>query len=599
MAFESFEPPPPPPPPPPPIDRQARLQLATDELLISLIAKRLPRTLVPRMLLEVALAYVAVTQGALGWLCVRIPIAGVLELHRRWVLRHLERWERDSPKACLNQISRFFAASGLGMAVCLPFLFVPSDMEGRLEVTAVVFPLIAYAALDSAAVIEAFVGFALLPGLVLAAAWASTGSIPGALGAVSALVLLAWSIRAVRAHRRMIEELVRLTDENKELAESASQDRDRAQAASLAKTRFFASASHDLRQPLHALSINATTLELLARRSCDPLLRDLSQGIHSALRQSRRLLDGLLDISRLDAHAVRIKPVALRLDSVLHAVRVEYLAAAQQRGLSLELVTAAESPFVMTDGDQLMRILGNLVDNAIKFTPTGSIVLSAQPREDSHVLVRVTDTGVGIAYEEQERVFEEFYQVGNSSRDRDHGLGLGLAIVRRTAQLLSIDLRLLSEQGRGTVFELRIPAATRPEATDAPDSDAPASVTTCNPIKVLVVDDETEILTSMLSYLRELGWPAQGAAGSKEAMVLIAGGFEPDVAVVDYRLREETGEVAAIRLRTWRPGLPVLLVTGDTSPKRLGELGGLGIDVLHKPLDGEQLRLALVRVVKH
>ena len=150
------------------------------------------------------------------------------------------------------------------------------------------------------------------------------------------------------------------------------------------------------------------------------MLKELSEGIGSALRQSRGLLDGLLDISRLDAQAVQTRIVANDVAAMLRAVRQEYAALAARRGLGLEVAAADDLP-VLTDSDQFMRILGNLVDNAIKFTLEGRVLLSAQLEGADRVLVRVTDTGPGIATDDRERVFEEFYQVGNPSRDRSRG----------------------------------------------------------------------------------------------------------------------------------------------------------------------------------
>ena len=337
-----------------------------------------------------------------------------------------------------------------------------------------------------------------------------------------------------------------MLDENETLAEAITHERDRAQAASESKTRFFAAASHDLRQPLHALSINATTLDLLARRSTDSVLKELSEGIGSALRQSRGLLDGLLDISRLDAQAVQTRIVANDVAAMLRAVRQEYAALAARRGLALEVAAADDLPSVLTDSDQFMRILGNLVDNAIKFTLEGRVLLSAQLEGADRVLVRVTDTGPGIATDDRERVFEEFYQVGNPSRDRSKGLGLGLAIVRRTAALLDIELTLESEPGRGTTFDLRLPCATTQPLGEAP---AAGDIHSGPALSVLLVDDEPEVLAAMCTYLRQIGWSARGVANGEQAQRAVNDGFRADVLAVDYRLRDETGVQVIERLR--------------------------------------------------
>lgn len=218
----------------------------------------------------------------------------------------------------------------------------------------------------------------------------------------------------------------------------------------------------------------------------------------------------------------------------------------------------------------LARVIGNLVDNAIK----------ARRASQGGVLLLVSDTGPGIALAERERVFEEFYQLGNPSRDRSKGLGLGLAIVRRTVTLLGIDLSLVSQPGRGTTFELRMPSAA-------------SGVETGAALSVLVVDDEPEVLSSLCTYLRQIGWSARGVASGDEAEQAVAEGFRADVVAADFRLREETGLQVIERLRARTPGLPAVIVTGDTSPLRLRELAGVSARALNKPVDGQRLARAL------
>ncbi len=363
---------------------------------------------------------------------------------------------------------------------------------------------------------------------------------------------------------------------------------------------------------MHALSINATTLDLVARRWGDPLLKEVSQGISSALRQSTGLLDGLLDISRLDAQAVKLRLAPHELGVVLEGVREEYAALALQHGLALRVDMGAElgngvaATWVMTDVDQLTRILGNLLDNAIKFTRQGGITLSV--RRDSagrenmeRIWVCVSDTGPGIAQAEQERVFEEFYQVGNPSRDRAQGLGLGLAIVKRTAALLEMPIQLVSEPGRGTTFELSLPAVApalaKPPTVNGLDALGDpgelADIASGKPLSVLLVDDEPESLKSLGTYLRQIGWSACGVANGSEAEEALWDGFQADVLVVDFRLRDETGLDVIERLRARRPALPAVVVTGDTAVQRLREFDGLNASVLHKPVDGKKLARAL------
>jgi CheY-like chemotaxis protein len=308
------------------------------------------------------------------------------------------------------------------------------------------------------------------------------------------------------------------------------------------------------------------------------------------------LLDGLLDISRLDAHAVKLRLAPVDIAALLDALKDEYAGIAKAHGLTLavELEAEAELLWALTDADQLNRVLGNLVDNALKFTAQGGVVLSTQRTAAGQVLVQVTDTGPGIAPEEQERVFDEFYQAGNPSRDRSQGLGLGLAIVRRTAALLQIGLRLASAPGQGTTFEVSL-AATKPdpnETSTLPSPDASAA------LSVLLVDDEPDVVSSLCRYLCEIGWAAEGAANGAEAEAILARGFSADVLVVDYRLRDETCVELIARLRVRCGQVPVVVVTGDSRTQGLRELEGLAAAILHKPVDGAALSGALVEAVR-
>lgn len=222
--------------------------------------------------------------------------------------------------------------------------------------------------------------------------------------------------------------------------------------------------------------------------------------------------------------------------------------------------------------------------------------MSAHGVAAGRVRVCVSDTGPGIAAAERERVFEEFYQVGNASRDRAQGLGLGLAIVKRTAALLDIPLQLMSEAGHGATFVLSLAAAAPAVPMPSPANDPGGG----KALSVLLVDDEPEVLRSLCTYLHQIGWSARGVATGDEAEQALAQGFPADMLVLDYRLRDETGADVVAQLRKGRNGrahLPVVIVTGDTAAQRLRELSGLAVTVLHKPIDGERLARALLDAV--
>ncbi len=549
--------------------------------------------LLPHALL---MAYLAGQAGAPVWAAVWLVTWTCREVYAHRLKQRLQAAGPVPAASAFDAVARGYFVAGLLAAGLLPVFFSLSNdlVLGTVMVLVAIHGAAALVAASGA--MRAWLGFSIpLHGAVIIG-FVARGGVAGWVSAGFAALSFLLGIVVVRAQRQSITAVAGLIDDNEALSTALAVERDRAEAASASKTRFFAAASHDLRQPLHALSINATTLGLVAHRSGDPLLQELSQGIGSALRQSRSLLDGLLDISRLDAHAVQTGLTPHDIGAVLGAVREEYAALAAQRGLSLLVDVAAAPPWVLTDADQLLRILGNLVDNALKFTREGGVVLSAQAAATGRVRVCVSDTGPGILPADHERVFEEFYQAGQVSRDRSQGLGLGLAIVKRTAALLDIPIRLISETGRGARFELSLPAAV----PAVQHKSVPIDLRAGRALSVLLVDDEPEVLQSLCTYLRQIGWSARGVASGAEAVQALAQGFAADVLVLDYRLRAETGAEVVARLRkpdSVHADLPVVIVTGDTAAQRLRDLSALAVTVLHKPIDGERLARALVDAV--
>jgi len=576
--------------------REARIGRRILERRLQLIleySRRLPLNYLGYILV----AFIVWRQGVQLWPWLWLALTGAVMVYRWRLGLAVERVEPELQLQYLPRLLRGFDFNGVSTASIVPFAFYAPGDFAPMAVAAVLMAGCTIGAASVAGSQRAFVGFCTLTFCFLAGGWAWRGGAVGSMFAAGIVLVYFMLLATVRDQGRMLHKLMSVLDDNALLSEVVRQERDRATAASEAKTRFFAAASHDLRQPLHALSINATTLDILARRSPDPLLKEVSRGIGSALRQSSGLLDGLLDISRLDAHTIEARFAPHDIGAVLRASRDEYAALAAQQGLFLK-VAAPETPlWGLTDADQLIRIVGNLVNNAIKFTTHGGVTLSAEAAGDGRVLVRVSDTGPGIPESERERVFEEFYQIGNPSRDRSQGLGLGLAIVRRTAELLKIEIGLDSATGSGTTFTLHIAPA-------APMGESPPEVATAlarsfdgTRLAVLLVDDEAEVLSAMCTYLHQLGWSVKGVATGAKAEQALAEGFEPDVMVVDYRLREETGLDVIERVRSRRPLLPAVIVTGETAPSRFREFSTVAARILHKPLDGNRLARTLQEVV--
>jgi signal transduction histidine kinase len=394
----------------------------------------------------------------------------------------------------------------------------------------------------------------------------------------------------IRYHnRQLIGELERQR-------EAVVRERDRAQEANRAKSRFLAAASHDLRQPLHSVSVFSAALSL---RALDDRTRELADNLSLGINALSSLLDGLLDVSRLDADTVKPERTVFAVESALHAIAGEFAVVASGKGLTLE-VQAESGLFVQNDRFLLERVLRNLLDNAVKYTTQGGIVLRSYAMGTDALTLAVIDTGIGIAPHEAERIFEEFYQVANPGRDRSHGLGLGLPIVKRLVGLLGVSLRMESRLGEGTTFTIAMRRAPAPATVEQPAErtvyDADLDRLPIG-LRVLVVDDEASIRVGMADLFAEWGVIADTAGTIEDALR----SFErdrPHVLIADYRLRgDESGASLVRTLQARDPGLTAIVITGDTSPDRLREVNTLGVTLLHKPVRPAELRRTLIALL--
>lgn len=399
-----------------------------------------------------------------------------------------------------------------------------------------------------------------------------------------------------RVTYRSLCETIRLRQENSELVHDLREQRDRARAADQAKSRFLAAASHDLRQPIHALGLFVGALAALAERGpVEPRqARDIATRLRGMLGNLGDLLNGLLDISRLDAGVVPVEREPVSLAKLFADLRAEFAGTAAERCLDWRV----HSKPVWIDSDPLLlrRILDNLLTNAFRYTLRGGVLLGCR-RRGEELEIQVWDTGSGIDAGLQEVVFEEFVQLHNAERDRKQGLGLGLAIVRHAARLLDHRLLLKSQPGRGSVFCLRVPLANAPLQAVAPvqrsDHDHPG-------LGIMVVEDEPDVLHA-LSNLLEV-WGHRVYAGTSALLACQrhieashVGRAPVDLILSDYRLGDgQTGADAIRRIRSYLARqVPALIITGDTSSERLREAAASGSQLLHKPLDTEQLRHAI------
>jgi len=413
--------------------------------------------------------------------------------------------------------------------------------------------------------------------------------------ALAFLVLVGWIlvdrfVQALNAAERSNVELEeRVSEKSAALAlqlERTQEARDAAEQADRAKSRFLAAASHDLRQPLHALGLFAARLPEHVR---DDEGARLAERIGHSVESLDGLLSSLLDISKLDANAIEPHPQAVALDTLFGRLAGEFAPLALERGLRIAVVPTRR--VVRSDPILLERILRNLVDNALKHTREGGVVVGTRAR-GGRVAIEVHDSGPGIAASERERIFEEFYQIGNVERDRSRGLGLGLAIVRRLADLLGHRIEVDTHVGRGSVFRVvvdrddpaRIPA---PAAAAVPAGSLAGR-------RVLVIDDEEEVRAGTETVLRSWGCDFVGAADADGALLAVDG-RAPDAIVADWRLASgATGGDAIARIRGafGRP-IPAVIVSGAGAPDDLARIKAAGVPLLHKPVAPAKLRSTL------
>ena len=372
--------------------------------------------------------------------------------------------------------------------------------------------------------------------------------------------------------------------------------KEEAETATLAKSRFLAAASHDLRQPIHALGMFVARLAQLPH---DRETRHLIANLEASVRAMQDLLDALLDISRLDAQAVKAHVQAFPLSEILEQLRGALLPVATDKGLRLRVRTNAL--WVMSDPTLLHRILLNLVSNALRYTGNGGVLVGCRrSRGGTHVWIEVWDSGIGIAPEHQSDIFREFYQIGNPERDRSKGLGLGLNIVDRTARLLGHPLQLCSLPGRGTRFRVEVPLASPGDPQSLAGVPEVLPVDDLRGLRVLVVEDDRQSAQALRGLLDSWGCVVAVVEGLQGALTVLEGGFVPDMILSDFRLR--AGESGMQTLQALRAALgrqmPACLMSGNTEAELIEACRAAGLPLLHKPVRPAKLRTLIRRLAR-
>ena len=506
------------------------------------------------------------------------------------------------PAPWLRRYTWTMAAGSALFGSITVLMFPPGDALGQAFLVVTAFGLAAGAISAHAYYRPALVAHVLLMLLPMMARFASEGGLDyDALLFITAFGLLAILTFGLRLSRVLGESValryqnLELIDELKSktaLAEAAQQ---RAEQANLAKSQFFAAASHDLRQPMQALGLFAASLRETRREPGDA--RRVDQ-ILSSVDALESLFDELLDISKLDAGYVKPSLSHFSARALFDKLANTYEPLANKTGLALGFQDAGATLY--SDPVLLERILGNLVSNALRYTAAGNVSVRCTAGQDP-VVLEVADTGPGIAREEHERIFDEFTQLGNPERDRRKGLGLGLATVKRMAALLGHTLSLDSEPGKGAVFSIAVARGNAAQVAPAPEVQSADGMDALRGKVVAVVDDERDVREGLADLLAMWRCTPVVAASAHEIMErLQASGTAPDVVIADYRLREhETGAVAIAALRgRYGKQLPALIMSGDTTPEIFKLARELGLPLLSKPVRAARLRATLQHLLR-
>ena len=395
---------------------------------------------------------------------------------------------------------------------------------------------------------------------------------------------------------KTFENSVRLRFRNERLYQELATERDQSIAANVAKSKFIAVASHDLRQPMHAVNVY---LELLSLDNLPSLEKKSISKIKSSITTLNAMFDSLLNISKLDADVMQVSHRVFRLEDLANTIRDLNEAKASSKGLTLTM----DVPDLMVRGDKLLlqQITNNLVSNAIQYTESGHVVVHFESAHDG-LVIEVSDTGCGIAPSEQQHIFNQFYRA-DKTRALHDGLGLGLSIVQRLCNLIGADIHVISEPGQGAKFVVTTAFPTSASEDDMDTSPATPktpplhrslqgkhiAVIEDNPI---IVDAYRQTLANKGAYVQVLSEYESELDGQLATMDRI------DCILSDYRLAQTTGDLLIQKLRdNFNEEIPAIIVTADTSPSHINLFAKLNIEVLHKPVSFHDVAAAIEKLI--
>lgn len=396
----------------------------------------------------------------------------------------------------------------------------------------------------------------------------------------------------MRANKRS-NELIKQSNKTQERLTQVVSELRSGKLESKAKDSFLAAASHDLRQPLHALGLFLGALE----KHVQPAGRSIMEKAQQSSTALTRLLSSLLDLSRLDAGVVKVIEKDFVIANLITTLEQEFQVTAQACNMKLKFSSTQD--IVRTDRILLDRVLRNLIENSLTHSK-GSVLTLSCTKVNNKLVVKISDNGRGIPQNKQHDIFSEYYQIGNPERDRSKGLGIGLSIVKRLSELLDLQLAFESQQNAGCTFYLYIPQGTPLSVTKTDLPKKHLDNLSNKDTLIAFIEDELEIREGMEIMLSNQGYDII-TADSASALITTMDNEQliPDLLITDYRLRKnQTGTDAIKHVNDYLDNkIPAIIITGDTSPKRVKEATLSGFTLLHKPVEPIELIASINRLM--
>lgn len=398
-----------------------------------------------------------------------------------------------------------------------------------------------------------------------------------------------------REFHKVYIRLLQQAEENKQLAKALEIEKQQVEQVSQEKTRFLAAASHDLRQPIQAMKLFENVLGSLLT---DPKQHEILHKIGQSNQSLSNILEPLLDISKLDSGVVKTYPEHIYIDDIFYNLQQQYTDLAKEKNIQLKCISTFQEAF--TDPKQLERILNNLVINAIKHMKREGKILLGVRKQGTGFRIEVWDNGQGVPEIEQQKIFYEFYQLDNPERNREKGMGLGLPIVKRLADLIGCQLTFRSTFGKGCYFSLYFPISPKNHKTIQAASEK--AVQQDNEISlqekiILIIEDDPSVLDALNQLLKTWGFQTHTAYDRVTAFQVLNKSV-PDLILSDYQLHQQTGlEIINAMQAICNKPIPALLLTGSTGEDHIKILQNQSIPVFYKPIQPEQLKAKILQLL--